>query len=162
MNIPSQAAGSDFWRTLVIATEPAALYAALTTPQGLRAWWTRDCDVATEVGGTIALRFGETRKQFRVEALVPGQAVHWLCTQAHIALPGLQRRGEWVGTRMVFRLTPAEAGGTRLDFEHIGLRPEIECFEMCERGWDHFLASLQACVETGTGTPFKMQTECVN
>lgn len=162
MNTSSTPAGSDFRQSLVIDAEPAAVYAALTTPEGLRAWWTQDCDVATQVGGHIELRFGETRKQFLVEALVPGETVRWLCTQAHLALPGLQRRDEWVGTRMVFQLTPRDGGRTQLDFEHIGLRPEVECFTICEGGWNHFLASLQAYASTGAGTPFQMQTECVN
>jgi hypothetical protein len=45
---------------------------------------------------------------------------------------------EWVGTTLSFRFS-AEDGGTRLEFRHHGLVPELECFAVCDRGWDFFL-----------------------
>ena len=89
----------------------------------------------------------------RIERLQPGQEVRWRCTAAHIAT--LQRPDEWVGTELVFRLAPAGAGRTRLDFEHAGLVPGLECHALCARGWRHFLGSLQQLVETGRGTPYE-------
>jgi uncharacterized protein YndB with AHSA1/START domain len=47
---------SHYQTSLVLQANPAALYTALTTPEGLRGWWTHDCDVATEVGSTTAAR----------------------------------------------------------------------------------------------------------
>jgi uncharacterized protein YndB with AHSA1/START domain len=43
---------SHYQTSLVLQANPAAVYTALTTPEGLRGWWTHDCDVATEVGST--------------------------------------------------------------------------------------------------------------
>ena len=28
-----------------------------------------------------------------------------------------------------------------LRFKHVGLNPKLECYQICERGWDHFLKS---------------------
>jgi len=42
-----------------------------------------------------------------------------------------------------------------LDFEHIGLAPAIDCFEICSAGWDHCLGSLQRQVESRKGVPFQ-------
>jgi len=62
----------------------------------------------------------------------------------------------------VFRLSP-EAGGTRLDFEHIGLTPALQCFDICQSGWTIFLGSLESLVETGQGQPFLPSFEaCVH
>lgn len=134
---------------------PAAVYAALTTPDGLRGWWTQDCDVAAEVGGTIHLRFGHTHKDMRIERLDPGREVRWQCTGAHIAVAQISRKDEWVGTRIAFHLAPEGKGRTRMEFEHVGLVPAFECYSLCSDGWRYFLGSLQQFVETGRGSPYE-------
>ena len=137
---------------LVLEAPPAAVYAALTTAAGLKAWWTQDCDVPPGVGASLVFRFGPNRKQMQVERLVPGAEVAWLCTGAHIAVGELTRRDEWVGTRLVFRLEPSGDGHTRLQFAHLGLVPQFACFAMCSAGCQHFLASLAQYCRTGHGT----------
>jgi len=146
---------SHYQQTLVLEANPPAVYAALTTPNGLRGWWTQDCDVATKVGDTVHFRFGRNHKDMRIERLEPGREVRWLCTGAYIAAAQLTRRDEWVGTQLVFRLTPQGNGRTHLDFEHIGLVPAFECYGLCSSGWRHYLDSLQRFVETGRGTPYE-------
>lgn len=44
---------SHYQHSLILDAPPATVYAALTTPEGLRGWWTEDCDVATVPGGMI-------------------------------------------------------------------------------------------------------------
>ena len=44
--------------------------------------------------------------------------------------------------------------GCELTFRHLGLSSKLECFEKCERGWDHFLKSLVSYVDGGEGAPF--------
>lgn len=149
---------NHYQRCLILEARPAAVYAALTTPAGLRGWWTQDCHVDTEVGGKLHLRFGSTEKHLRIERLVPMREVRWRCTGAHIAAGQLRRRDEWVGTELVFRLTPDGLHRTRLDFEHIGLDPSLECYRMCNDAWNHFLDSLQQFVETGRGMPHEPAT----
>ena len=147
---------SHYQTSLVLEANPAAVYAALTTPEGLRGWWTHDCDVATDVGSTIHFRFGNTHKDMRIERLEPGREVGWLCTGAHIAAADLKHKEEWVGTQIVFRLRPHGEGATRLDFEHRGLVPALECYRLCSNGWRHYLGSLQQFVDTGRGTPHEL------
>ncbi len=147
---------SHYQQSLVIGAEPAAVYAALATPEGLRGWWTQDCSVAVEVGGTSHFRFGPHHKDMLVEKLEPGSEVRWLCVAAHIAVDRLVHKDEWVGTHLVFRLERLGAGRTRLDFEHVGLVPELECYAMCNDGWRYFMGSLQQLLGTGKGTPFEL------
>ena len=151
---------NDYKQTIVINADLSAVYAALTTPAGLRGWWTQDCDISTNVGDTITFRFGNTSKDMRIERLEPNREVGWLCTRAHIAASQLTRKNEWVGTRMIFRLTPDGAGRTRLDFEHIGLNPDLQCYDLCSNGWQYFMKSLQQLVETGRGTPAEFAAMC--
>jgi hypothetical protein len=41
---------------------------------------------------------------------------------------------DWVGTTAAFTLSPS--GGYHVQFQHEGLRPELECYDMCSVGWD--------------------------
>lgn len=150
---------NHYHQSLMIEATPAAVYVALTTPQGLRGWWTQNCDVATQVGGLLQLRFGPHYKHLRIEKLEPQREVRWLCTAAHIDVDHFTRKDEWVGTQIVFHLSPQGDGHTRLDFEHIGLVPEFECHEICADGWRHFLRSLQLYAQTGKGTPYEIAAE---
>jgi len=147
---------NHFQQSLLLEASPAAVYAALTTAEGLRGWWTQDCDIATGVGGTSHFRFGPNHKDMRIEHLAPGREVRWLCTRAHIAVAKLTRRDEWVGTRPVFRISPEDDGRTRLDFVHIGLVPGLDCYELCNRGWRYFLASFERYMHIGCGTPYEL------
>lgn len=148
-----------FQQDLNIATKPESVYAALTTIDGLRGWWTQECDGAAGVGQTIHFRFGSCFKDMRVASLQPGREVRWHCTRAHIDVAGIAHHAEWLGTEPVFTLTPDGKGGTDLHFEHHGLLPSLECYGICLQGWQHFLASLRQYAETGTGTPYIKERE---
>ena len=149
----------DFERNLTVAASADAAYAALTTIGGLRAWWTDDCEGEASAGGAFTVRFGEVEKTMRVTVAEPGRAVRWDCTHAYLVLPAPARTDEWVGTTVVWRLAPLAAGGIRLELAHLGLLPTLACYDLCVQGWDTFLASLRALLETGAGAPFQSHRE---
>ncbi len=136
-------------------TAPAlTVYEALTTQRGIRGWWTASCDAGTAIGEQITVRFGTTFKTMRIETLRPEAEVRWHVIEAQLDVPGLTRTKEWVGTTIVFHLEPQSPSATLIQMEHIGLTPQVECFELCSQGWLQFLGSLKTYVETGTGTPY--------
>ena len=151
---------THYAKHLVLDATPAAVYSALTTPQGLRGWWSEDSDIATAVGATHTFRFGETRKELRIECLDADREVRWRCTGAHIAAVRLPRPDEWLGTEIAFRLAPSGIARTELDFDHVGLGPELACYDLCREGWDWYLESLRRLVETGRGTPHLRDAAC--
>jgi uncharacterized protein YndB with AHSA1/START domain len=132
---------------------PAAdVYRALTTTAGHRGWWTSDCEVASEVGQVSVDRFdrmtegpGHTEMRFRIDRLDPDRAVAWTCT-------GERNNQDWLDTRVTFTLTPS-AGKTRVDLVHSAWRERTKVYDACVAGWSHFMQSLKAYAETGTGTP---------
>ena len=141
---------------LLVQAPARRLYQALTTQQGIASWWTKDCAIGGNVGARSTFHFGETWKVMRIAKLVPDAEVHWTCTDSHIAAPGLKRPDEWIGTRVVFRLVPRGQihESTLLQFEHLGLTPQIECYPICTSGWHQFLGSLKKYAETGKGMPY--------
>ncbi len=145
---------NHYQQSLVIEADPATVYTALTTREGLRGWWSEDCDGSFSEGDTIHFRFGANHKDLRIETLEPNREVRWVCTGAYMVK--FSGGEEWLGTQIVFRLTPDGAGRTRVDFEHRGLVPALQCYGLCSDGWRYFMTSLQRWVETGRGTPFEL------
>ena len=151
---------SHYQRQLLLSASPAAVYQAIATQAGLRGWWTHTCDADSHVGGRATFQFNQSRKVMNLTSLVPEREVRWQCAEAYIDADFLQHKDEWVGTQIVFKLAPTGDGGTRLDFEHLGLSPALQCFDICTSGWNQFMGSLQSYVETGTGQPFTPADTC--
>ena len=84
----------------------------------------------------------------QIENLQPDKEVRWKCIDGHIHAPGqLTRTNEWIDTTIVFRLVPQSPSSTLLQFEHTGLTPRIECYDICTRGWDHFMQAMLKMVK---------------
>lgn len=145
---------NSFECDLLLSSPPPKVYKALTTQYGIQSWWTKSCEVGTAVGEQITIRFGHTFKVMRIEALSLDTEVRWNVIDAHLVVPGLIRTTEWIGSTIAFQLMPQPNGITRLHLEHIGLTPEVECYEICSQGWRQFLGSLKSYVETGKGFPY--------
>ena len=121
-----------------------AVFDALTTTDGLAAWWTSVSGVGSS-GGELVFTFGPGRYVvMRVDAAERGVGVRWTTLACHFE--------DWVGTTLHFDLE-ASSGGTELRFRHEGLTPRLECYGDCKSGWDHFIPSLRAYAEAGVGNP---------
>ncbi len=83
----------------------------------------------------------------------PNKQIVWKCVKAYIDLASLTNKSEWEGTTMIWTLE-TDGHGTTLHFLHKGLNRNLECYQVCEAGWDAFLASLQTYLNTGKGEPF--------
>ena len=62
---------------------------------------------------------------------------------------------DWTGTTIEVKMSESPSGGSRVDFRHHGLTPQLECFTMCHRGWTKYLASVADYVDSGQGSPSK-------
>jgi len=119
---------------------PDEVYEALTTVDGLKAWWTGD---TRDVDGTLQFRFGEGGFDMQVLEAVPGKRVLWEVVDGP---------AEWIGTTVRFDLTESE-GFTIVLFAHEGWAEPVEFMYHCSTKWATYLVSLKQYVETGTGAP---------
>ncbi|MGX5819337.1 SRPBCC family protein [Chitinophaga lutea] len=142
----------DYVSNMLVDAPPAAVYQKIT--RGIADWWSRDFrGQSAVVGDVFTVRFNRHHKTFRITAAVPGQLVEWTCEDALIDMPSLRNQREWINTKVSWNLEPA-GDGTRLRFTHHGLSPSLECWEVCEPGWNEFLGSLHRLATAGKGTPF--------
>jgi uncharacterized protein YndB with AHSA1/START domain len=140
---------TDYARTIVVDAPVQNVYEAVATLQGLRGWWTPDVSGSAANGGDIVLAFTEANERIvmHVDATSANAIVRWTCTE-NTGHP------EWIGTQPTFVIRTLDDGHTEIDFRHAGLERALECYDVCERGWDHFLESIAAYAETGRGMPY--------
>ncbi|MBJ8337803.1 SRPBCC domain-containing protein [Antrihabitans sp. YC3-6] len=130
-------------RIATATSSPDAVYQALSTRDGLAAWWTTETTGDTEVGGVLQFRFDAGGFDMKVVELVPSVRVLWE------VIDGPE---EWVGTTVNFDLTQ-DGDWTVVNFTHAGWKEPVEFMHHCSTKWATFLLSMKALVETGKGTP---------
>ncbi len=148
---------SNYSAKILTSARPDTVYEALTT--GIEKWWTKPDAIISKVGDVAKFTFPpqESYWTFKAIDLVPNERVFLECVEAfHIILdkPDASQT-EWLGSKMVFDIAPTE-NGCDVTLEHVGLVPQLHCFEVCEEGWNFFyLNSLQALLDTGEGMPHR-------
>ncbi len=133
-----------------VEQSPEEVFAAIVD---VRAWWIGEIEGrADEVGAEFTYRHPPQHySRQRVVALEPGRRVVWRVTDSHLSF--ISEPSEWTGSEIVFDIAPV-AGGSELRFAHIGLVPDVECFDACSTAWLHYVnGSLRSRITTGAGLP---------
>jgi Activator of Hsp90 ATPase homolog 1-like protein len=120
------------------------------------AWWTENIEGSSEKGNDVFIvHFGEAFVTMKIIESVPDKRVVWNVTDCY--LHWLADKKEWKDTRIVFDIS-AEGDSTRIQFTHVGLTPQAECYESCVKGWDQYIKdSLARLINEGQGLPQKKQ-----
>lgn len=124
------------------------VYKALTTREGLAAWWTNNTQGESNVGGVLQFRFGAGGVdlggfEMKVLELHPAKRVLWQ------VVGGPE---EWIGTKVSWDLKQ-EGEYSILLFKHQDWKEAVEFMHHCSTKWAIFLMSLKSLVETGKGAP---------
>ncbi|MFI7067209.1 SRPBCC domain-containing protein [Kribbella sp. NPDC050124] len=127
--------------------DAAAAYSALTTQDGITAWWTSRADVpGAAVGDMLKMSFPDApiTWDMRIEQVDEPLRLEWLCAGGP---PG------WETTRVRWDVEANETGVVvRLD--HEGFAAVDDMFRIVTVGWAQMLLSLKAYLETGVRKPF--------
>jgi len=155
---------------VVIGAPAEKVYGAITSQEGLSAWWTPDVKAKPERDSVARFPFGpDYFKEMKITDLEPAKLVKWTC---------IHGEAEWVGTAISFQLLPGDKqtlsnsrpeaknqiqqqrnldNGTLLIFSHDGWTEYTPMFAECSYTWGQFLRSLKLLCETGKGRPFPQQ-----
>lgn len=140
----------SFNTEFTVQQTPEQAYAAITD---VRAWWSGDIEGATdELRAEFTYRYQDIHySRQRITELIPGRRVVWQVLDAYLDFTDDPR--EWVGSTIVFELT-VERDGTTVRFSHVGLTPDIECYDKCSAAWGFYInSSLKRLITTGDGAP---------
>ncbi len=136
----------SYTTTFRVDKSPEDVFAAINDP---RSWWEGEIEGPTdELGGEFTYRYENLHfSRQRVAELSPGRKVAWLILEGGPAFT--DEREEWPGTTIVFEIAES-AGETEVRFTHVGLVPQLECFEACSGAWRHYVGdSLHEFITTG-------------
>jgi uncharacterized protein YndB with AHSA1/START domain len=140
-------------RVGIRSSSPNDAYTALTTREGLSAWWTNETAGESKIGEVVQFRFGgHGGFDMKVLELQSAERVLWQVVGGP---------GEWVGTTVSFDLKQ-EGDYTIVLFKHMGWKEPVQFMHHCSTKWGVFLLSLKSLLETGKGAPHPNDVEIDN
>ncbi len=134
--------------TREIAAPRATVFGALTTPEGLSAWWTTRvrADEAA-LGALLDVTFGGFNPHLRITELDPSTRLGWEGVGGHEA---------WGKNTTIRFDLETTSGGTRVRLSHqLGRELDDDAVASATLRWSHYLDSLRLLCETGSGKPFQ-------
>jgi len=138
----------DFTTTIVVDQTPKQVFNAINNPQ---AWWSGEIKGSTDkLNDEFTYRYKELHlSKQRIVEMIPDQKVVWLVTESKINYAEDKR--EWTDTKISFEISEQD-NKTQLRFTHLGLVPEIECFDSCSNSWSQLIQQgLFSLITTGKG-----------
>ena len=122
------------------------VFQAITTPGGLKGWYSPGVSGKSDNGGEVTLSFTEKEGPFRwkVTEAEQGSLVRWEC---------LAGPGQSVGTTATFRLSSASADKTVVDLDHEGFEESDAKLKTCNTLWGALMHQLKQFVETKQPKP---------
>jgi uncharacterized protein YndB with AHSA1/START domain len=135
-----------------IAVPPAAVFQAVSTPQGLDRWWTKESSGEPRPGAEYQLGFGPPYDwRARVRRYAPPKLFE---------LELVRASDDWLGTRVGFRLTAGGGGkGTQVRFSHLGWPVDNEHYRVSCYCWAMYLRILKRYLEHGESVPYENRLE---
>ena len=142
----------DITHHLKIKATATTIYDAVSSREGIKGWWSADCEVGTAVGSASTLKFNKQGTLvvmgFKTLELRPGKRVEWVCT----AMPN----PAWIGTKIITEIKELN-GSCEVTFSHTGFDEKWKGqgpFEETKATWNHFINSLVSFCEGGEGQPW--------
>lgn len=132
-----------------IVAPPETVFAAVTTPSQLAAWWTAgvQADKPAEPGSVFVFTFrGPFQPHLRITEIESPSLVTWEGAGGHDA---------WGATTIHLRMDRID-GGTKVSFRHqMGADRPDEAVASANFSWGYYLDSLRLLCETGRGKPYR-------
>ncbi len=105
----------------------------------MSSWWTPMSGLFKDVGDKARTDFGgDSYWVFTAKTLNSPNLIELECVESRMIMDILDDPGEWLGTILRFEISGSDASA-EIVFTHLGLNQEMQCFEVCEAGWNHYI-----------------------
>ncbi len=128
----------------------SAVFNAISTPDGLRIWWSENASGIPFRGETYKLTFGADHNWTSVVSKCkPDEAFELTIKEAS---------EDWINTRLGFSLSPT-GSNTSVRFYHEGWKEANEHYRISCYCWAMYLRILKRYLEHGEQVPYKERLE---
>ena len=143
----------DFTTTILVDQTPTHAFNAINN---VREWWSKNVDGNTEkLNDVFTYLSRDTWVTFKIIESVTDKKIVWHVTDCY--LPSFKDKTEWKNTDVVFEISE-HGNSTQINFTHIGLVPEVECYNACIKGWTQYVTvSLLNLLSKGKGQPAEIK-----
>jgi hypothetical protein len=140
----------NYTTTFTVDQTPEEAFAAINDVRG---WWSGNIEGSTnKLGDEWTYRYKDIHySKQKITELIPGKKVVWHVLDSYLNF--IEDKTEWNGTRITFDI--AKRGDkTEVRFAHLGLTPEVECYDACTNAWGGYVnSSLRNLIARGKGQP---------
>jgi hypothetical protein len=114
-------------------------------------WWIKNFNGgSTSLNDEFSVRVPDRHySKHKLVEIVPDKKVVWLVTESKLDWLEINKE-EWTNTKMIFEIIP-KGEKTMIDFTHVGLVPEQECYSRCSQGWEAIIMQRLYCLITEGG-----------
>ncbi|HMB67171.1 MAG TPA: SRPBCC domain-containing protein [Candidatus Bathyarchaeia archaeon] len=140
----------NYTTTFTVDQTPEEAFAAINDVRG---WWSGNIEGSTnKLGDEWTYRYKDTHySKQKITELVPGKKVVWNVLDSYLNF--IEDKTEWNGTRIAFDISK-KGDKTEVRFSHMGLTPEVECYDACTNAWGGYVnSSLRNLISKGKGRP---------
>ena len=142
----------DYHATITVSQTANEAFTAINS---VSKWWTEKLEGSSEkLNDVFTVDFGDNNfVTHKLIEVIPDKKVVWVVTDCYLSW--FNDKTEWKNTKMSFEISTTD-NQTQINFTHIGLVPEVECFDTCRKGWDQYVKdSLLKLITEGKGQPQK-------
>lgn len=142
----------DLTITLLVDQTPEEAFHAINNVRG---WWSTGIEGGTEkLNDEFTYRYKDMHYSTqKLVEVVDNKKVVWLVTDSHLSFLK-KNKSEWTDTKISFEIALRDDHKTEIRFTHMGLVPEVECYDACLNGWTYYIQdSLLPLITTGKGQP---------
>jgi hypothetical protein len=135
--------------TIVVNNTPEEAFESINR---VSAWWTKNLEGSSQkLHDVFTVRFGETFVTATIIESIPDKKILWHIRDCY--LHWLKDKMEWKDTKISWEISNKN-NSTTISMTHIGLVPEIECYQQCEKGWNFYVGeSLFKLITEHEGLP---------